>query len=376
MKELCFSGIQPTNVVHIGNYIGAIKQWVSIQHRYPCFFCVVDLHAITVPQDPKILRQNNLRAASTYLACGLDPKRSHIFIQSEVPEHTELAWILTTVVKIAELERMTQFKDKSKKFNKEAMEKMDQILSLLYERRSKTLSTPLSKEQIENRVKNLTEALDKETDKNVGVGLFTYPALMAADILLYDTTDVPVGEDQMQHVELTRTIARRFNQQFGETFIVPKSLVQELGARIMGLDDPTIKMSKSAKSSLNYIALTDTDEDIIKKIKKAVTDSAGGFDYDIEARPAISNLMTIYHHATGITVKEIREKYDGKGYGEFKKDLADAVISMVSPIRSKIEEYMNDPSELDRILNAGRDAAKELAQAKMKIVREKVGLGR
>jgi tryptophanyl-tRNA synthetase len=329
MKELCFSGIQPTNVVHIGNYIGAIKQWVSIQHRYPCFFCVVDLHAITVPQDPKILRQNNLRAAATYLACGLDPKRSHIFIQSEVPEHTELAWILSTVVKIAELERMTQFKDKAKK-----------------------------------------------RGENIGVGLFTYPALMAADILLYDTTDVPVGEDQMQHVELTRTVARRFNQQFGETFVVPKSLIQELGARIMALDDPTIKMSKSAKSSLNYIALTDTDDDITKKIKKAVTDSAGGFEYDVESRPAISNLMTIYHHATGITVKEIQEKYDGKGYGEFKKDLADAVISMISPIRSKIEELMSNPDHLSNILNEGRDAAKQLAEEKMKDVREKVGLGR
>lgn len=329
MKELCFSGIQPTNNVHIGNYIGAIKQWINIQHRYPCFFCVVDLHAITVPQDPKILRQNNLRAAATYLACGLDPKRSKIFIQSEVPEHTELAWILSTVVKISELERMTQFKDKAKK-----------------------------------------------RGENVGTGLFTYPILMAADILLYDTTDVPVGEDQMQHVELTRTIARQFNKQFGETFVVPKSLIQELGARIMGLDDPTGKMSKSAKSSNNYIALTDTDEDIVKKIKKAVTDSDGKFDYDPATRSAISNLMTIFHHATGITVKEIQEKYEGKGYGAFKQDLAEGIISMISPIRSKVEEYMKDPRELDRVLDTGRDAAKELAQAKMKIVREKVGLGR
>lgn len=329
MKELCFSGIQPTNVVHIGNYIGAIKQWVSIQHRYPCFFCVVDLHAITVPQDPKALRENNMRAAATYLACGLDPKRSKIFIQSEVAEHTELAWILSTVVKISELERMTQFKDKAKK-----------------------------------------------RGENVGTGLFTYPVLMAADILLYDTTDVPVGDDQIQHVELTRTIARQFNKQFGETFVIPKSLVQEVGARIMGLDDPTGKMSKSAKSAANYIALTDSDDTIVKKIKKAVTDSDGKFAYDPTARPAISNLMTIFHHATGITVKEIQEKYEGQGYGVFKQDLAEGIISMIAPIRSKIESLMQQPDHLNKILDEGRDAAKELAQAKMKIVREKVGLGR
>ncbi|MCW1892209.1 MAG: tryptophan--tRNA ligase [Candidatus Uhrbacteria bacterium] len=329
MKELCFSGIQPTNVVHIGNYIGAVKQWADMQHRYPCMFCIVDLHAITVPQDPATLRQNNLRLASTYLACGLDPKRSHIFLQSEVAEHTELAWILGTITKIAELERMTQFKDKSIK-----------------------------------------------RGENVGVGLFTYPALMAADILLYDTTIVPVGEDQLQHLELTRTVARRFNQQFGETFIVPKSLVQETGARIMGLDDPTGKMSKSAKSSLNYIALTDSDEDILKKIKKAVTDSDGIIAYDPLTRPAVSNLMTLFHHATGITMKDLTAQYEGKGYGAFKQDLADALIAMIKPIREKIEHYMSDPASLGKILDAGRDEAKALAEAKMKIVRERVGLGR
>jgi tryptophanyl-tRNA synthetase len=290
---------------------------------------VVDLHAITVPQDPKVLRANNVRAAATYLACGIDPKRSRLFIQSEVPEHSELAWVLSTVVKIAELERMTQFKDKAKK-----------------------------------------------RGENVGVGLFTYPALMAADILLYDTTDVPVGEDQMQHVELTRTIARRFNQQFGETFVVPKSLIQEFGARIMGLDDPSGKMSKSAKSALNYIALTDSDDDISKKIKKAVTDSDGIIAYDPIKRPAVSNLMTIFHHATGITMKDLQAQYEGKGYGAFKADLADALIAMIKPIREKIEHYMSDPASIGKILDAGRSEAKALAEAKMKIVRERVGLGR
>lgn len=329
MKELCFSGIQPTNVVHIGNYIGALKQWVDIQHRYPCLFCIVDLHAITVPQHPEELRRNNLQLAATYLAVGLNPKRSHLFIQSEVAEHTELAWILGTLTKLAELERMTQFKDKA-----------------------------------------------KEQKENVGAGLFTYPALMAADILLYDTTVVPVGEDQLQHVELTRTIAKRFNKQFGDTFVVPKALVQKTGARIMGLDDPTGKMSKSASSNLNYIALMDSDDEIAKKIKKAVTDSGNEIMYDPDKKPALANLMTIYHHATGVNMKELEKRYQGKGYGDFKKDLAEAVIEMVKPIREKITHYLSDPKELNGVLDAGRDNAKEMAGAKMKAVRKSVGLGR
>lgn len=329
MKELCFSGVAPTNNVHIGNYIGAMKQWVDIQHRFPCLFCIVNLHAITVPQKPEDLRERSLLAAATYLAIGIDPKRSHIFLQSEVAEHSELAWILGTTVRMSELERMTQYKDKAMK-----------------------------------------------RKENVGVGLFTYPALMAADILLYDTTVVPVGEDQMQHVELTRTIARRFNQQFGDTFVIPKSLVQKIGARIMGLDDPSGKMSKSATSALNFIALMDSDEDIAKKIKKAVTDSGSDISYDPAKRPAISNLLTIYHHATGEHINDIVKRYEGKGYGDFKRDLAEAVIAMVKPIRTKIEHYMKDRGELDRILDAGRDAAKEMAAKKMEVVRERVGLGR
>lgn len=389
MKELCFSGIQPTNNVHIGNYIGAVKQWVGIQHRYPCFFCVVDLHAITVPQDPKALRQNNLRAAATYLACGLDPKRSKIFIQSEVAEHTELAWILSTVTKMSELERMTQYKDKSRKIDENLItefenQNRDSILATITEAlinecvsaNYKPDQTKL-KELMSDSYKRTIEIIrEKMKGSTVGTGLFTYPVLMAADILLYDATDVPVGEDQMQHVELTRTIARQFNNQFGETFVIPKSLIQEVGARIMGLDDPNGKMSKSAPSPLNYITLTDSDDDIVKKIKKAVTDSDGKFEYDPIARPAISNLMTIYHHASGITVKEIQEKYEGGGYGAFKTDLAEAVISMIAPIREKIGHYMNDPAQLGRILDEGRDAAKAIAQEKMKLVRERVGLGR
>lgn len=329
MKSLCLSGIQPTNVIHIGNYIGALKQWVEMQHKFPCYFFIVDLHAITVQQDPKTLRENILNAAATYLAVGLDPKRSHMFIQSEVREHTELSWILSTITKIAELERMTQFKDKAKK-----------------------------------------------RGENVGAGLLTYPALMAADILLYDTTVVPVGEDQMQHLEITRTIARRFNQLFGETFVIPQALVQKTGARIMGLDDPSVKMSKSATSAMNYIALSDDDDTIQKKIMRAVTDSGKDIVYDPEKKPAVANLLTIYHHMTGKTINELEKEFAGKGYGDLKKGLADAVIAHIGPLRDKIVSYRKDPAELMRVLDKGRDAAKEIAVAKMKVVREKVGLGR
>lgn len=329
MQELVFSGVQPTNNLHIGNYIGALSQWTELQSRYRCLFCVVDLHAITVPQKPDDLRRNSLAVAATYLAAGIRPDRSDIFIQSEVPEHAELAWILGTIVKISELERMTQFKDKSKK-----------------------------------------------RGENVGVGLFTYPALMAADILLYDTTVVPVGEDQLQHLELARTVARRFNTHFGETFVVPQPLIQKVGARIMGLDDPSGKMSKSASSPANYIALSDAPDLIKKKIMKAVTDSGSDITYDEEKRPAISNLMTIYHHATGQSLKQIEKEFAGKGYGDFKKALADAVIAWLAPVQGKLAEFQNDPGELMKILDKGRDAAREKASAKMKLVKERVGLGR
>jgi len=329
MPDLLFSGVQPTANLHIGNYIGALKQWAEIQHRYRCLFCIVDLHAITMPQDPQVLRANILNVAATYLAVGIDPARCHIFVQSEVPEHAELGWILSTMTKVAELERMTQYKDKSKK-----------------------------------------------QSENVGAGLFTYPALMAADILLYDTTVVPVGEDQLQHLELTRTLARRFNAKFGETFIVPQSLVQKVGARIMGLDDPKTKMSKSATSANNFIALTDEPDVIRKKISRAVTDSGTTIAYDETTRPAVSNLMTIYHHATGKTMKEIEKEFGGNGYATFKTALAEAVISMLAPIQKRIHHFLDDPTELAKILDAGRDSAQTLATQKMKMVRERIGLGR
>jgi len=329
MQELLFSGVQPTNNLHLGNLIGALKQWTEIQHRYRCLFCVVDLHAITVPQDPKKLRESILDVAATYLAVGIDPSRCNIFIQSEIPAHAELAWILSTITRMGEMERMVQFKDKSQK-----------------------------------------------QGEKTSVGLFTYPVLMAADILLYDTTVVPVGEDQLQHLELTRTIANRFNAHFGQTFTEPQALIQTVGARIMGLDDATGKMSKSATSSYNYLALTDEPDVIRKKISKAVTDSGTDISYDAITRPAISNLLTIFHHATGRPIKDIEKDFVGKGYGDFKKALAEAVITMLAPIQHKLKEYRNDPAELSKILDKGRDAAAEIADAKMKLVRERVGLGR
>lgn len=329
MQDLLVSGIQPTNNLHIGNYLGAIKQWTKLQTEYKSLCFIADLHAITVPQDPKSLRDNILTVAATYLASGLDPKRCTLYIQSEIPEHAELSWILTTIAKLGEMERMTQFKDKSKK-----------------------------------------------QGEGTGLGLFSYPVLMAADILLYDATIVPVGEDQTQHVELTRTIAKRFNDHFGPTFTIPQLLLQKVGARIMGLDDPLKKMSKSAESMYNYIALTDDADTIRKKISKAVTDSGSEISFDPDKRPAISNLLTIYHHMSGQNMKEIEKEFAGKGYGEFKKALAEVIIDHLTPITRKIAAYRKDPGELMRILDTGRESVHEIAQEKMKLVRDRVGLGR
>lgn len=330
MKDTVFSGVQPTRNLHIGNYIGALKQWNHIQQQHHCYFCIVDQHAITVPQDPAQLRNRILTMAAIYLAIGIDPKKSILFIQSEVPQHTELGWLLMTIAKMGELERMTQFKDKSRKGG----------------------------------------AI------SAGVGLFGYPVLMAADILLYDTTIVPVGDDQLQHIELTRVLARRFNERFGDTFVVPQPLIQKIGARIMKLQKPQEKMSKSDEAEMNTLFLTDEDEVIRKKIMRAVTDSSAGISYDLETKPAVSNLMTIYHHMTGLNMKEIEKKFTDQGYGDFKKDLAEQIIEHMSPIRKKIKHYLADPAELNKILDAGRDKALAAAEEKMKLVRAKMGLGR
>ncbi len=329
MQDLVFSGVQPTSGLHLGNYIGALKQWIELQHRFPCLFCIVDLHAITVPQEPAELRKNILEVAATYLAVGVDPARSPIYIQSEVPEHTELTWILSTIAKMGQMERMTQYKDKSTKYG----------------------------------------------DK-VGLGLFSYPVLMAADILLFDTTVVPVGDDQSQHVELTRDLAERFNNHFGPTFTLPELYIQKHGARIMSLQDASKKMSKSDPSDLSKILLTDDTDVIRKKIMRAVTDSAPGVVFDPVNKPAVANLMTIYHQLSSKTLEQIETEFAGKGYGDFKTSLADLVVEHISPISKKIRDYLADPAELTRLLNTGRNAAHTIAAKKMALVRDRVGLGR
>jgi tryptophanyl-tRNA synthetase len=319
------SGIQPSGIIHIGNYLGALKQWSGLQFTHESLFLIVDLHAITVPQDPQELRSQALTAAATLLACGIDPKRSIVFVQSHIPAHTELAWILATLAKMGELERMTQYKDKIK--NAEA-----------------------------------------------GVGLFTYPVLMAADILLYNAEVVPVGEDQVQHVELTRTLAKRFNQRFGETFVIPKAHVPKETARVMGLDDPTKKMSKSAGSS-NYIALVDDPDTIKKKIARAVTDSGKNIRVG-EDKPALTNLLTIYSAFSGLPIADLESRYAGKGYAALKHDLAEVLVTALSPIREKILKLTADPAELTRILADGANRARELAEPMLAEVKNKVGLFR
>lgn len=321
MKRI-FSGVQPSGNLHIGNYLGAIKNWVKLQNDYESIFCIVDLHAITIPQNPEELRKKTIEVAKIYLAVGIDPEKSTIFVQSHVPEHTELTWILNTIIKIPELERMTQFKDKSEK-------------------------------------------------SGVGVGLFDYPVLMASDILLYDTNLVPVGEDQLQHIEITRTLAKRFNQKFGEIFIVPEAYVLKETMRIMGLDDPTKKMAKSAASEYNYIGILDEPDVIRKKIMKAVTDSGTEIKYS-EDKPALKNLINIYAAFSGKKPQEIEKSYAGKGYADFKKDLAEVIITGLKPIQDNFNK-LTDKEVLD-ILSKGATKAKIIASAKMAEVKKKIGL--
>jgi tryptophanyl-tRNA synthetase len=346
MKQRIFSGIQPSGTLHIGNYLGAIKNWTTLQKKYESVFCIVDLHAITVPQKPEELRQNTLELAKIYLAAGIDTQDSIIFIQSQVPDHAELAWILNTITKIPELERMTQFKEKrvilKKKFKGEVIERK-----------------MLSREESDEYIMNKTNA-----------GLFNYPVLMAADILLYDTNLVPVGEDQLQHVELARTLAKRFNNTFGETFIVPEPFIVKEGMRIMGLDNPKKKMSKSAASEYNYIALTDTPEKIREKIKKAVTDSGKTIRYSND-QPAIKNLINIYSLLDNAKPEEVENIYKKKSYSEFKKDLAEIIIDFLKDFQEKYAAI--DDKDVLQVLEEGREKAKALAEKKMEEVREKVG---
>jgi tryptophanyl-tRNA synthetase len=324
MKKRILSGAQPTGELHLGNYLGALKNWVALQHDYESFFCIVNLHAITQPQDPKLLKQKTLDLARVYIAAGIDPKISTVFIQSDVPAHAELAWVLNCVARMGELERMTQFKDKS-----------------------------------------------KGKGEKVSVGLFTYPVLMAADILLYQTDLVPVGNDQKQHLELSRDLAERFNRDFGETFVVPDPYIPPVGARIMSLADPAKKMSKSDENPNGAIFLTDDADTILKKCKKAVTDSSSGIVFD-ESRPGLFNLLSIYQIVTGKTRDEIEAHFEGKGYGQFKPELGEAVVEFLRPFQEKIKDI--DDAQLEMILDTGAQKANAVAKDTLKKVYEGVGL--
>ncbi|UUZ90202.1 tryptophan--tRNA ligase [Paenibacillus sp. P25] len=323
-KPKVLSGIQPSGRLTLGNYIGALQNFVKLQHTHDCFFMVVDLHAITVAQDPAALKDQTEAVAALYLAAGIDPSKATVFLQSTVPAHAELAWIMTTLSYMGELERMTQFKDK---------------------------------------------AAGKES---VGVGLFTYPALMAADILLYNADLVPVGEDQKQHLELTRDLAHRFNQRFGETFTIPEPYIPKIGARIMSLDDASKKMSKSNPNEGGFIAMLDGPDVIRKKISRAVTDSGREVKYDPQNKAEVSNLLSIYSLCSGKSIEELEAQYEGQGYGPFKKELAEAVVSVLEPIQQRYREIRSS-GELYDVLKQGQERAAAEADGILKTVKEKMG---
>src|SRR5438874_8614850 len=324
MKRI-FSGAQPTGNVHLGNYLGALRNWVALQTEYESFFCIVNLHAITVPQDPKVLAKKSRELARIYLAVGIDPNVSTVLIQSDVPEHTELAWMLNCVTRMGELQRMTQFKDKAR----------------------------------------------KQQEENVTVGYFDYPVLMASDILLYQTDLVPVGEDQKQHLELTRDIAIRFNRDYGETFRVPDAFIPKVGARIMSLADPTKKMSKSdEESEAGCIMLMDDADAVRRKFKRAVTDSGTEIRFD-PTRPAITNLLTIYHLLTEKSKDEIEEHFSGHGYAKLKDELAEVTIEFLRPFLERVHSI--DDGKLDQIMERGAVRAEEIAAATL--ARAKVSMG-
>src|SRR5919112_332666 len=324
MAKRIFSGAQPTGNLHIGNYLGALRNWVDLQHDYESFFCVVNLHAITIPQDPKLLAAKTREVARIYLAAGIDPKVSTVFVQSDVKEHAELAWILNGVVRVGELERMTQYKDKAKK--------------------------------------------QKE---NVLAGLLTYPALMAADILLYHTDLVPVGQDQRQHLELTRDIAERFNRDFGETFRLPDAFIPKVGARIQALDDASKKMSKSDENANGSITLMDDPDAVRRKFKRAVTDSGSEIRFD-QSRPAITNLLAIYQLLTGRAPDEIESHFEGKGYAQLKSELAEATVEFLRPFQERVRAISDE--ELSRILRGGADKARAIAAETMRQGKERMGI--
>lgn len=324
MKKRILSGAQPTGELHLGNYLGALKNWVALQNEYESFFCIVNLHAITLPQNPEILRRKTLDLARIYLASGIDPNVSTVFVQSDVSQHAELAWVLSCIARMGELERMTQFKDKS-----------------------------------------------KGNSERSGVGLFTYPVLMAADILLYQTNLVPVGQDQKQHLELSRDLAARFNRDYGEAFQIPEPFIPPVGAKIQSLQDASKKMSKSDENANGAIFLLDDADTITKKIKRAVTDSGTEITFD-ETRPAITNLLTIYQLMTGKTAEEAEANFTGKGYGQFKTETAEAVVEFLKPFQERVKNYTDE--DLKEILKTGAEKARAVARETLTDVYAKLGI--
>lgn len=324
-KKIIFSGIQPSGELTLGNYLGAIKSWVKLQDEYDSYFCVVDLHAITVRQVPKDLRRRTLEVLAVYIASGIDPDKCTLFIQSHVPAHSEAAWLLNCYTYMGELGRMTQYKDKSKKLG-----------------------------------------------DNISAGLFTYPVLMAADILLYNTDLVPVGKDQLQHLELARDIAERFNNAYSPTFKVPEGYVPKAGAKIMSLQEPEKKMSKSDDNPNSFILLTDSPDIIRKKISRAVTDSVGAVRYN-DQQPGVKNLMTILSSITGATFEEIEQKYDGMGYAQFKQDVAEAIVGELEPLQAKFNSLMADKAYLESIYKKGAEKANYAANKTLRKMQKKIG---
>ncbi|MGL4928657.1 MAG: tryptophan--tRNA ligase [Plesiomonas sp.] len=327
-KPVVFSGVQPSGELSIGNYMGALRQWVKMQDEYDCLFCIVDLHAITVRQDPTTLRKATLDTLALYLACGIDPVKSTIFVQSHVPEHTQLGWVLNCYAYFGELSRMTQFKDKSSRYA-----------------------------------------------ENITAGLFDYPALMAADILLYQTAQVPVGEDQKQHLELTRDIAHRFNTLYGDIFRIPEPFIPKVGARVMSLLEPTKKMSKSDDNRNNVIGLLEDPKSVTKKIKRAMTDSAEPpvVRYDVAEKPGVSNLLDILSGVTGKSISELEAEFEGKMYGHLKGAVADAVSGMLTELQQRFATFRADEAYLEQVMREGAEKASARAQATLSSVYQAVG---
>lgn len=326
-KKIILSGIQATGNLTIGNYLGAINNWIKMQDEYECYYMIADLHSLTVRNDPEVLKQRAKKVIALYVACGLDPEKNNIFVQSHIPAHTQLSWVLNCYTYMGELNRMTQFKDKSA----------------------------------------------KHAD-NINSGLFTYPVLMAADILIYNANLVPVGDDQKQHLEITRDIAQRFNSIYGETFVIPEPYISKQGERIMGLQDPTSKMSKSTSNLNDAIFLTDEPDEIRKKLKKAVTDSENCVRYDVKNKPGVSNLMTIYSLMKEKSFDEIEKEFENKGYGDFKMAVADSIIDKLEPVQKRYNELMSNPEELKAIYEKGDKKAKERTEKILKEVYAKIGL--